>query len=272
MNKLPKAWKWIIGLWMVILLATLAFKYFTDWRYPVPVDSPVIISLSKNPSLWGSPAYRLTVYGDGTVVYEGVMLVGAVGIRKTKIDATQVTELAYKIEQSGFFELEDKYYPGVYDAGSVTVFAKIGQKEKTVVRIDPGFIVHDLEIPADLFRVEDAITATVNPDQWVECIITSRRFRRLCGISPLALAAGVTIFGLTLWMIWGFIQRRKTWLGILLGFGIIYVQGTIAWNANWSFPTDLFSGLFVAFEVVAFLPASLILVWWHKRKTKNTRC
>ncbi|MFZ5858969.1 MAG: DUF6438 domain-containing protein [Chloroflexota bacterium] len=264
MNKLPKAWKWIIGLWLVILLATVAFKYFTDWRYSVPTDSQIEIRLSKGGSWPPSKTYVISIYGDGTVVYEGVMLVRAVGIRKNKISEEQVRWLVERIEQAGFFGLNDGYNDSFTDLGMTYIYLKHGQNEKQV-----RYQLLFPEDPGEISYIEHAIHETANSYWWTACPDEPRWLRQFFGFSPLALAASVTIFGLTLWMVRGFIQRRKTWLGILLGFGIIYVQGTIVWNANWSFPTELFSGLFVAFEMVTFLPASLILVWWHRRKAKT---
>ena len=264
MNKLPKAWKWIIGAWMAILLATLTFKYFTDWRYPVPTDSQIIIRLSKGGSWPPSKTYALTIYGDGTVVYEGEIFVKAVGTRKSKIPKEEVGWLVNRIELAGFFELNDEYNTlFLAHGGGTSLYMKNGQKEKKVFYL--FLSPHD---PGEISFIENEIQETANSYWWTSCYNRPQWLRSICGFSPLALAAGVTIFGLTLWMVWGFIRRRKTWLGILLGFGIIYVQGAIAWNANWSFPTELFFDLFVVFEVVAILPASLILVWRHKRKTK----
>ena len=264
MKKLPKVWKWIIGAWAMILLATPAFYYFTDWRYPVPADSQIVIRLSKGGSWPPSKTFDLTIYGDGTVVYEGEIKVRAVGIRKSKIPEGSVQSLVNRIELAGYFELNDEYNFGFYDAGGTTIYLKVGQKEKKI-----SYSVLGPQDPGEISYIENDIQETANSYRWTFCEIEPRGLRNICGFSPLALAAGITIFGLTLWMILEFIQRRKTWLGILLGFGIIYLQGAIALNANWSFPTENFSMLFVMVEAVALLPISLILVWWHRRKAKT---
>ncbi|RJP47944.1 MAG: hypothetical protein C4583_15560 [Anaerolineaceae bacterium] len=263
MRKLPKAWKWIIGAWTAILLATLAFYYFTNWRYPVPRDSQTIIKLSRA-SGWTGLIYQVTIYDDGTVIYEGGSYVGTGGIRKRKIKPERVKELADMIEQVGFFALEDKYYPLVYDAGSVYLYAKIGQSEKVVVRIDP--VPLNLEIPDSLFKIEEAIDKNAKTDQWVDC-----NFERsnLCGITPLTIVVGIFFSNLALCMVWIFTRKNKGLLGILLGLVVISIHGTSLIFGNWSVPNARLTQRFVIFEFATFLPISLLLIWWHKRKTKT---
>lgn len=258
MESLLKSLKAAIIIGLIIFIPTLIYTYFIDWRYPIPEDSQIVIRLTRG-STMGGVSYEVTLYEDGTVVYDGKRFVGASGIRKEKLGLEKVRELAQIIEHAGYFELEDRYFPaGGYDGDFAITYVKIGQKEKEISR-------HSAIDISELVSIENRIDEISNTQKWVDC---RQPIRFFCGFNPYAVGSNLMFFFMAEWATWSFVQKRKTFLGISLGCGIIILYGLIIWLGNWSSSTKMQGLNLATFELIALLPVGLFFVWWHNRRVK----
>ncbi len=68
-----------------------------------------LITLQRTACLGSCPVYKLAIYGDGSVVYEGEESVRVKGVEKYRIDADAVRQLADKFVAAHYFSFESKY-------------------------------------------------------------------------------------------------------------------------------------------------------------------
>lgn len=120
----------------------------------------VVITLERTRCFGACPAYSVTVYGDGTVVYEGVDFVKVEGTRTAQIPQEKVKELVDEFYEIGFFELRDRYEQQVSDLPSQTTSITIDGSTKTVFRY--GFE------PEKLAALEDRIDEVAGTEKWVK--------------------------------------------------------------------------------------------------------
>ena len=108
------------------------------------------------------PIYKLTVYGNGKVVYEGKRFVKVTGTRTTTISQTAVRKLIADFQKLSYFKLQDSYTGGHTDAPSVITSLTIGKKQKTVNHYLPS-----PDAPPQLTELENKIDTVVNSQQWI---------------------------------------------------------------------------------------------------------
>lgn len=258
MESIMKTLKVTVVIGLIIFIPTLLYTYFTDWRYAVPENSQIVIRLSRG-SAMGGVSYEVSLYEDGTVVYDGKRFVGASGVRKENIGPDKVRELAKAMEQAGYFELDDGYYPNdVFDGDFVLTYVKSGQREKEIVRHTAVFI-------PELISLENLIDTTTDSQKWVQC---HQSVRLLCGFNPYVIAPNLMFFIMAELAAWNFVQKHRTVQGIILGLGIIILYGLIIWFGNWSSSTKMQGLNLATFELIALLPVGLFFVWWHNRRVK----
>lgn len=126
---------------------------------PYSEIAATVVKLERTGCLGACPAYQLTVYGDGTVIYVGYANVEVTGMQITHIPRSKVNELIQKIDKANFFALEHRYESPVTDLPTITVWVRLGLRAKTVVRYGKG--------PAALFCLERKIDEIANVDQWI---------------------------------------------------------------------------------------------------------
>jgi hypothetical protein len=111
----------------------------------------------------------VTLQSDGTAIYEGKEFVQEKGQRSAKISRQQFQQLAAKIEQIGFFTLQDEYLTKKNSDGSVTAVTdlptcittvKKGNESKTVKNYFGG--------PASLKELEELIDKIANSATWIK--------------------------------------------------------------------------------------------------------
>jgi hypothetical protein len=78
------------------------------------------------------PAYSISIYGDGTVTYDGVASVKIRGKRVYKIPVEHVTELVDEFDRVGFYTLEDRYEGGISHANATTISISVNGKTKSI--------------------------------------------------------------------------------------------------------------------------------------------
>jgi len=128
-------------------------------------DSKSIIIMMERTMCFGfCPAYKLTIYGDGRVVYNGKDYVKIVGTRIAKISQKKVKELINKFYKIDFFSLKEKYEALVTDNPSTITSIKINNKIKTVV--NETEIGRREPILKGLDNLNDKIDEITNSARW----------------------------------------------------------------------------------------------------------
>jgi len=122
----------------------------------------VVIRLERGPCYGSCPVYGVTLYGDGTVRYDGKDHVRVRGSHTAVIDPDAVRSLVEEIERSGFFSLNDAYAQvGITDAPSALVYvAAVGRKKQ--VSHYPG----DFKAPKALETLENRIDEVSGASRW----------------------------------------------------------------------------------------------------------
>lgn len=89
--------------------------------------------MKKKPCFGQCPVYEITINADGTVVYYGEMYVEKEGTFKKQLAESQFEALKQIIEETGFFELEDKYdNEMIMDLPSTVISLTNEKKHKSV--------------------------------------------------------------------------------------------------------------------------------------------
>ena len=133
---------------------------------PAPDYSDLVITLERTACFGACPVYKLTIYGDGRVVYEGQQFVAVTGQQTATLTAEQVQELVNEIEKANYFALKDDYTALVTDMPSVITSVTLNGKAKTINHY--GYCGADFdEAPKELCDLELQIDAVTNSAQWV---------------------------------------------------------------------------------------------------------
>ena len=136
----------------------------TRTQTPTPDDlDEVVITLERTACFGTCPVYKLTVYGNGTVVYEGRRFVRIEGKRTTTIGEDKVRQLLSEFERAGYFSLKDSYEERMAtDMPSAFTSLTIDGKTKAVRHYHGDF-----GAPEELTELEDRIDEVVDSDRWV---------------------------------------------------------------------------------------------------------
>lgn len=76
-------------------------------RQQIPSDT--IITLERGVCLGACPEYKLTVYADGKVTFDGLYSVKEMGVFKISISQKKVRQLIEAFEKANYFSLKDEY-------------------------------------------------------------------------------------------------------------------------------------------------------------------
>jgi hypothetical protein len=136
----------------------------------------VIISLERTHCYGPCPVYKVQIYGDGRVRYEGHEHVKVVGVREATIDKKEIVELLRHIYEIRFFGMKGRYESlavpneenGVIDEGishpsdlpTKIIAVRIGGYEK---RVKDYYYA-----PKELVDLSPKIDAAAGTDKWVK--------------------------------------------------------------------------------------------------------
>lgn len=108
------------------------------------------------------PAYRLTILGSGTVIYEGQENVQVTGRRISSIPREKVKSLVAELDRLNFFSLQDYTRINMTDMPSVFITVRAAGKSKMVQHYQG-----DESAPATLTALETMIDQITRSEQWV---------------------------------------------------------------------------------------------------------
>lgn len=129
---------------------------------PQRSSQSVMLTLERTACFGFCPIYKVTVYGNGKVVYEGKRFVKVVGTQTTMISQAAVKKLVSEFQRTQYFNLQDSYTGGHTDAPSAITSLVMGKKQKTVNHYSAS-----PNAPIKLTDLENKIDAVVNSKQWV---------------------------------------------------------------------------------------------------------
>jgi len=129
-----------------------------------PTDlNTVVMTLQRSRCFGICPVYNLTIYGNGTVLYEGIANVNITGIQISNISENQIRQLLSEFRNIDYFSLNETEIAShvVYDAPVFTTSLTINEKTKTIRHYESAD-------PAALTALENTIDAVVNSGQWIQ--------------------------------------------------------------------------------------------------------
>jgi len=155
----------------LIILAVLSIYSYLQSnpsRPPRIALKSAVITLERSACFGGCPVYRLAIYGDGRVFYEGIKFVNATGTRMDQISPDKARALVGEFYKIDYFSLEDKYVEKcgitgcvrVTDLPTITTSITVGGKTKKVIDYYGA--------PRKLKELEAEIDRAANSERWVK--------------------------------------------------------------------------------------------------------
>ena len=131
-----------------------------------------LITLQRGACEQRCAVYRLIIFADGTVIYEGRYFVRRTGLIKSGISPTVLTKLISDLETGGFFQLKDNYGYGNTDGcdsvdsdGPAAILSVSNRgRSKTVLHnhrcVGP--------VPNRVTELEDKVDRAVGTVKWIK--------------------------------------------------------------------------------------------------------
>ncbi|MCC5636771.1 DUF6174 domain-containing protein [Nostoc sp. CHAB 5844] len=121
-----------------------------------------IITLQRTACFGACPIYKITIFPNGRVVYEGERFVKVVGKRTARISPQAVRRLVAEFEKVNYFSLANNYQGGPTDLPSAITSLTVGKQQKTI-----NHYLGSPNAPQALTALENKIDAVVNFQRWV---------------------------------------------------------------------------------------------------------
>jgi hypothetical protein len=149
--------------------AILSFGQTVKTRESAP---DTLITLQRGACEKRCAVYRLVIFADGTVIYEGQYFVRQTGLIKSSISPEVLAKLIGDLETGGFFQLESNYGYGKTDGcdsidtdGPLAILSVSNQgRSKTVLHhhrcVGP--------VPNRVTELEDKIDRAVGAVKWIK--------------------------------------------------------------------------------------------------------
>ncbi len=136
-----------------------------------PVPANTVITLQRGACEKRCAVYKVILFADGTVIYDGQHYVRKVGIVRDKVEVENIRKLIEEFRAAGFFDLADQYgytseagCSSMLSDGPVAMTSIVsGAKSKSVIHnhrcVGP--------VPAQLTRLESSIDKLANTVRWI---------------------------------------------------------------------------------------------------------
>jgi hypothetical protein len=123
--------------------------------------SDLVITLERTACHGTCPVYKLTIEGNGDVIYVGQDFVQVKGKQTASLSPAQIQDLVSAFEQAKIFTLPDYTHEDTTDSPSVITSITLNGKTKTV-----NHYYGDNSAPQTLFDLESKIDEITNSKQW----------------------------------------------------------------------------------------------------------
>ena len=151
-------------------IAASAFIFVTGKAAIAQADDSHItqITMERTACFGTCPCYKLTIYDDGTIDYEGKEYVKEKGHRRGKVSAENLKKIRDSIEKLHFFELKDRYDRKENPDGSITRVTDLPTCITTVTKGSQTKRVEDyFGGPKELEELERLIDEATASSSWI---------------------------------------------------------------------------------------------------------
>jgi hypothetical protein len=125
----------------------------------------VNITMFRGACFGACPIYYLEIHGDGQVIYRGYEYVNVTGEQTSTIPVDSVRELVNQFNNSGYFNLKDRYdQVDRTDQATVVTSINVDGKSKSVYDYLGTHLLSEL---LKLRQLESMIDQVTNSSQWV---------------------------------------------------------------------------------------------------------
>lgn len=154
---------------LILSAILVACAISTPEPAPAPDYSDLVITFQRTVCFGTCPIYKLTVYGDGRVEYEGEQFVAVEGAQTATITIDQVKALVTAFEQADYFNLPDNYTAPVTDLPTAITSVTFNGQTKTIENYGGCFgdFAGTDKAPQALCDFEVLIDTVTNSAQWV---------------------------------------------------------------------------------------------------------
>ena len=122
------------------------------------------ITLERGMCYGYCPVYSLTLFGNGSVIYDGQKYVKDIGIRSGSVNTTSFNRLIDRFMKDGFFLMKDEYISfNITDMPSATLTFINGTGTWKIKHY-----YGDTSAPKNLTLLENAVDQAGNVIQWTE--------------------------------------------------------------------------------------------------------
>jgi hypothetical protein len=159
-----------IAVLALLMLAAAALSFGQSAHEPAP---DTLIVLQRGACEQRCAVYRLVIFADGTVIYEGRYFVHRSGLIKSGVSPDVLNKLIGDLEAGGFFQLEDNYGFGSskdhcdsIDGGGPTAILTVSNQGRSKT------ILHNHRcvgaVPSRLTDLEDKVDHAVGTVKWIK--------------------------------------------------------------------------------------------------------
>jgi hypothetical protein len=123
-----------------------------------------LATLERTPCFGTCPVYKVTIFRDGVVEYEGIRFVKVPGRATGQLSARQLAELRTLFQRNGYLGLASSYVrqDATDQPSAFTSYSPAPDQTKSV-----RHYLGDRSAPEALTRVEEGIDRIVNIEQWI---------------------------------------------------------------------------------------------------------
>ena len=153
----------VIAIAAMMLYIVLEQEKIKNKLYEPTDIQNVAIALKRSTCFGICPTYNITIYGNGTVIYEGTTNVNTTGIQISNITEDNLRLLISEFKKIDYFSLNETEIAShvVYDAPMFTTSLTINGKIKTIKH-------YETAVPKQLTDLENKIDEIVTSSQWIE--------------------------------------------------------------------------------------------------------
>ena len=149
-----------------------------DYAGPADRDFPqdytldeVVITMARTTCFGTCPAYRVQIFGDGRVVFEGEAFVAVKGVHTGTASREAIRALLGLFEDADFFRQPEGFTACMTDAARYYVQLEIGAMKKSLVDYVGGQVSETCggeDMPSIITRIENEIDRVAGTERWIE--------------------------------------------------------------------------------------------------------
>ncbi len=130
-------------------------------EYPTDpaIERNFFASIERSPCFGKCPTYKMTLYSDGFVEFEGIRDVAMIGTYTTTISDKKLKNFEIQARAIGFMEMEDKYDGAISDVPSATIVMFLDNTRKQVYR--------RFEYPKRILILEQCFDDLMTSERWI---------------------------------------------------------------------------------------------------------